>query len=133
MKLRVARTSLMTTPDQNTERWVTSIKSTGYRGDHMNKQQFLAYIDHFNNKRYDAVVGYCAYDVTVEYFTKLSAPQKFPKTLHGRQAFMDSYKSLHKHVREVLELGDFMADQDLVFAELYNEFHCFKDYPATAF
>lgn len=95
----------------------------------MNRDQYLEYIDHFNNKRYDAVTSYFAPDVTVEYFTNpgdLSTPAR---TLHGRQEFIDSYKALHEHVREALELGDFMVNDNLLFAELYTEFHCFKDFP----
>ena len=98
----------------------------------MNRDDYLTYIDHFNNKRYDSVVSYFAPDITVEYFTNFSNPQNPPKTLHGRQAFVDSYKNLHEHVREVLDLGDFIAEGDLIFAELYTEFHCFKDYPASS-
>ena len=43
---------------------------------------------------------------------------------------MESYKTLHEHVREVLELGFFIASEDLMAVELYTEFHCFKDNPA---
>jgi len=40
--------------------------------------------------------------------------------------------NLHEYVREVLELSDFMVRGNLLFAELYTEFHCFKDAPASA-
>jgi hypothetical protein len=94
----------------------------------MNREQFLEYIDHFNNKRYDAVTSYFAPDVTVEYFT-IPVDPTTARTLHGRQAFIDSYKTLHECVREALELGEFIATEDRLFVELYTEFHCFKDYP----
>lgn len=99
----------------------------------MNKEQYLEYIDHFNNKRYEAVTSYFAPDITVEYFTNWTNPKAPPRTLHGPQEFIASYKALHEHVREVLELRDFIVDGDLLFAELYTEFHCFKDYPTTSF
>jgi hypothetical protein len=94
----------------------------------MNREQYLEYIDHFNHKRYDAVTSYFAPDVSVEYFSTPgdSTPAR---TLHGRQGFIDSYKALHEYVREALELGDFMVSETRLFAELYTEFHCFKDYP----
>jgi hypothetical protein len=94
----------------------------------MNKKQYLEYINHFNHKRYDAVTGYFAPDVSVEYFTNPgdSTPAR---TLHGRQGFIDSYKALHEYVREALERGDFMVSEDRLLAELYTEFHCFRDYP----
>jgi hypothetical protein len=69
----------------------------------------------------------------VEYFTNLAKPQEPPRTLHGPEEFMASYKALHDHVREFLEIHDFMVDGNLLFAELYTEFHCFKDYSTTSF
>ena len=99
----------------------------------MNRGQYQEYVDHFNNKRYDAVTSYFTPDITVEYFTNWTNPKEPAKTLHGPQEFMASYKALHAHVREVLELRDFMVDRNLLFAELYTEFHCFKDYPTTSF
>ena len=92
----------------------------------MNREQFLEYVDHFNNKRYDAVTSYFTPDITVEYSSVWG-----DRTLHGPQEFIDSYKSLHEYVREVLELGDFMESGDLLFVELYTEFHCFKDSPES--
>ena len=97
----------------------------------MNRKQYLEYIDHFNNKRYDAVTSYFAPDVTVEYSSYWARPGTPAVTLHGRQEFIDWYRNLHEYVREVLELGDFMARRNLLFAELYTEFHCFKDTPAS--
>jgi len=99
----------------------------------MNREQYQVYVDHFNNKRYDAVTSYFTPDITVGDFTNLSKPSEPPRTLHGPKEFAASYMALHDHVREVLELGDFMAQGDLLFAELYTEFHCFKDYPTTSF
>jgi hypothetical protein len=61
----------------------------------MNREQFLEYVDHFNNKRYDAVTSYFTPDITVEYSSVWA-----DRTLHGPQEFIDSYKSLHETVRE---------------------------------
>ena len=93
----------------------------------MNREQYLEYIDHFNNKRYDAVTGYFAPDITVEYFDNAYGTPIPARTLRGPAEFAASYKALHAHTREVLELGDFMSQGNLVFAELYTEFHTFKD------
>jgi hypothetical protein len=92
----------------------------------MNREQFLEYVNHFNNKRYDAVTSYFTPDITVEYGSVWG-----DRTLHGPQEFIDSYRSLHETIREVLELGDFMECGDLMFVELYTEFHCFKDSPES--
>jgi hypothetical protein len=97
----------------------------------MNKKQYLEYIDHFNNKRYDAVTSYFAPDITVEYGDNGTYSDRPPQTLHGRGEFAKFYKNLHEYVREVLELDDFMVRGNLLFAELYTEFHCFKDAPAS--
>lgn len=93
----------------------------------MNREQFLEYVDHFNNKRYNAVTGYFAPDVTVEYSSVWG-----DRTLHGPEEFIEHYKFLHEHAREAMELGDFIASGDLLFVELYTEFHCIKDMPASA-
>ena len=98
----------------------------------MNREQYQEYIDHFNHKRYDALTGYFAEDVTVEYFDDAYAPYAPARTLHGKEGFTANYKALHEHTREILELGDFWSEGDLVFAELYTEFHTFKDPPAGA-
>ena len=55
--------------------------------------------------------------------------QQPSRTLHGPKEFEASYRALHEYVREVLELRDFMVEGNLLFAELYTEFHCFKDNP----
>jgi hypothetical protein len=96
----------------------------------MNKKQFLKYIDHFNNKKYDAVMGYYVQDVTFEFYDNATYSGPPARTLHGLQEFIDSYKSLHKYVREVLELRDFLSKGNMMAAELYTEFHCYKDAPA---
>lgn len=97
----------------------------------MNKKQYLEYVDHFNNRRYDAVTGYFAPDITVEYFDNAYGPQFPARTLHGPEEFAASYKSLHEHTREVLELSDFIMAGNLLLAELYTEFHTFKDAPVS--
>ena len=52
-------------------------------------------------------------------------------TLKGRQGFIDAYRELHQHVREVLELGIFLTNGNEMFADLYVEFHCFKEHPSV--
>ena len=95
----------------------------------MNKKQYLEYIYNFNKKRYDAVTAYFAPDITVQFYDNVMDPEIPPLTLYGRQEFIDFYLSLHEYAREVIELGDFMVSGNLLFAELYAEFHCIKDPP----
>lgn len=98
----------------------------------MNREQFLEYIDHFNNKRYDKVTSYFAPDITVEYFDDGFSMQFPARTLHGSDEFEMNYKSLHAHTREILELGDFISQGEMIFAELYTEFHTFRDAPESS-
>lgn len=98
----------------------------------MNREEFEVYVDHFNNRRYDAVTSYFAPDITVEYFTNFADPLSPPRTLRGRTQFIDSYMDLHSYAREAMELRAFLAEDDLMFVELYTEFHWFKDHPSSA-
>jgi hypothetical protein len=93
----------------------------------MNKQEYLKYVDHFNHKRYDDLVSYFAEDISVEYYDNSTYAGPPPRTLHGRKEFVANYKTLHEHTKEVLEVGDFLVQEDLMFVELYTEFHTFKD------
>ena len=95
----------------------------------MNKKQYLEYIDHFNNKRYDAVTDYFAPDIAAEFYNNVMNPEKPALKLYGRREFIDFYMNLHEYAREVIELGDFMVSENLLFAELYAEFHCIKNPP----
>jgi hypothetical protein len=102
-----------------------------FGGSVMNKEQYLEYIDHFNNKRYDALASYFSPDLTVEFFSDWGLPGTPAATMQGRQGFIDAYRELHQHVREVLELGVFLTKGNEMFADLYVEFHCFKDHPSV--
>jgi hypothetical protein len=95
----------------------------------LNRQQYQQYVDHFNHRRYDSVVSYFTPDITVEYYDNGVFTGTPAKTLFGREGFVASYKTLHAHTREVLELGDFLAQGELLFVELYTEFHTFQDSP----
>jgi hypothetical protein len=95
----------------------------------MDKQRFLNYIDHFNHKRYDEVMEYYDPEVVIEYPTMLANPKAPPVTRKGRDGFLQQYVALHQHCREALEVGDFLLDGNLMAAEMYSEFHFFKDYP----
>ncbi len=88
-------------------------------------------MDHFNNKRYDAVTSYFTPDVSVEYRDSWTDPTIPARTLHGPKEFIDAYRQLHSYAREALELGDFMECGDMLFVELYTEFHYFKDFAGS--
>lgn len=95
----------------------------------MDKQKFLQYIDHFNHKRYEDVMAFYHPDVVIEYPTMLANPKAPPVTRKGRAGFLQQYVVLHQHCREALEVGEFLIAGDMMAAEMYTEFHFFKDYP----
>ena len=97
----------------------------------MTREQFLEYIEYFNKKDFEAVAGYFAPDITVEYYDNATGPKVPARTLRGPKEFIENYKALTSAVKEVLELGDFLSTEDRVFAELYTEFHPFRDTPES--
>ncbi|MEM0488614.1 MAG: nuclear transport factor 2 family protein [Candidatus Bathyarchaeia archaeon] len=95
----------------------------------MQKEDYLVYVDHFNNKRYDKLMAYLCPDVIIEYSSAFVPVGEKPRTLKGRDEFVNFYRTLHTFVDEYLELMDFLSNEKLVFAELYTEFYCFKEPP----
>ena len=93
----------------------------------MNREQFLEYMDHFNNHRWDKVTSYFGTDFTLEYPDSFSAPGAPAKTLHSPQEFIANYQAIAANVREVLNLGAFMAHGNQFFVEFITEFHVFRD------
>ena len=82
----------------------------------MNRKQFLEYVDHFNNKRFDKVVSYFTPDVTVEYPDNFLGPQipgATGNTVHGPKEFIEKYEALTSNVREVLNVGTFFPGADI--------------------
>jgi hypothetical protein len=94
----------------------------------MTKEQLLQYIDHFNRKRYEEVMSFYQPDVVIEYPTMLADPQAPPVTRRGRSGFLEQYVALHQHCREALEVQTVIQEGDMIAAEMYTEFHFFKDY-----
>jgi hypothetical protein len=95
----------------------------------MNRKQYLEYVDHFNNKRFDKVAGYFTPDITVEYFDSAYGPYAPAQTLHGPKEFIANYQGITENTKEVLEVGAFLSEGSQVFVELYTEFITFKDSP----
>ena len=96
----------------------------------MNRQQFLEYANHFNNKRWDKVVSYFCPDVTLEYPDNFTGPQIPGRTLHGPQEFIANYEALTANVREVLNIGAFISRGRQFCVELITEFYVIKTPPA---
>jgi hypothetical protein len=63
----------------------------------MNRKQFLEYVNHFNNHRFDKVVSYFCPDVTLAYpdnFMGSQIPGLTGNTLHGPKEFIANYEAL---------------------------------------
>jgi hypothetical protein len=95
----------------------------------MNRKQFLEYIDHFNNRRWDKVTSYFCPDVTLEYPDNFMGPRTPGRTLHGPQEFIANYQAITANVREVLNLGAFISRGRQFCVELITEFHVFRSPP----
>jgi hypothetical protein len=93
----------------------------------MNREQFLEYMDHFNNHRWDKVTSYFGTDFTLEYPDSFGSPGSPAKTLHSPQEFIANYQAIAANVREVLNLGVFQDWGTGFFVEFVTEFHVEKD------
>jgi hypothetical protein len=98
----------------------------------MNREQFLKYMDHFNNHRWDKVTSYFCPDVTLEYPDSFGNPGSPGRTLRGPREFIENYQAIAANVREVLNLGAFMSYGSQFFVEFITEFHVFNDAPEGA-
>jgi hypothetical protein len=79
----------------------------------MNREQFLEYAEHFNNRRFDKVASYFCPDATLRYpdnFMGAQPPGFAGKTLVGPMEFIANYEALTSNIREVLNVGAFFSD-----------------------
>jgi len=97
----------------------------------MTRNDILVYLDHFNNKRFDAVVGYFADDVTVAYFLDWTTEPQVQQVLRGRDEFFANYSRLNENFNELLRLGVFIPREDALFVELYTSFTARHDTDET--
>ena len=88
----------------------------------MTREEMEVYLDHFNKKRYDAVVDYFADDVTVQYPNAFELGAAPGKLLRGRDQFIENYKALHEKVDELLDLEEYIEDGKYIFIILHTEF-----------
>lgn len=49
-------------------------------------------------------------------------------TIQGRQGILDFYRDVKTHIRESLQLTDFISDANGIAAEVPTEFVCFNDW-----
>ena len=50
-------------------------------------------------------------------------------TIRGRQGILDFYTNVKRHIRESLQLTDYIADANGIAAEVPTEFVCYNDWP----
>jgi hypothetical protein len=93
----------------------------------MTREEFLEYMDHFNNHRWDKVTSYFGEDFTLEYPDSFGTPGTPAKTLHSPKEFIANYKAIAANVREVLNLGVFQDWVTGFMVEFVTEFHVEKD------
>jgi len=83
----------------------------------MTANEFLAYIDYFHSKQYDA---YYTDDIVFHLPTKL---------LVGKQAVKDWYNHLNQFVEEILYVKKVLSEGDVLMAHIGTDFRCIKDWP----
>ena len=93
----------------------------------MTRDEFLVYMNHFNNKEYDQLTKYFSDDIVVEYYDNSSLEKQTRKVLRGKDAFVANYMNLHSTIREFLDLGFCVFDGEFLIVELYTEFHALVD------
>ena len=85
----------------------------------MNREQFLEYMDHFNNHRWDKVTSYFCPDVTLEYPDSFGNPGSPDRTLYGPQEMVKLVKAVtgwNVSIDEMLEVGE----RRLVMMRMFN-------------
>ena len=95
----------------------------------MTREQFLEYIDYFNQKDFESVASYFSPDVTLEYPDNFMGPQTqgaTGRTLHGPEEFIKNYQALTENIREVINVGVFLSEGSHFCVELVTEFHALK-------
>jgi hypothetical protein len=95
----------------------------------MTREEFLEYMDHFNNHRWDKVTSYFGKDFTLEYPDAFGTPGSRSNTLHSPQEFIKNYQGIAANIKEILNLGAFMSFGNQFFVEFVTEFHVEKDAP----
>jgi hypothetical protein len=93
----------------------------------MTREEFLEYMDHFNNHRWDKVTSYFCPDFTLEYPDAFGTPGSPSRTIHSVKDFIANYQDIAANTREVLNLGAFMSRGSQFFVEFVTEFHVEKD------
>ena len=93
----------------------------------MTREEFQAYLNHFNTQDFDGVLSYFSDENVLMYMTDWKqAPHEYAE-LHGKQAFLDNYLALSGNFEERLRMGVYMSTEDTIFVELYTSFTAKKD------
>lgn len=98
----------------------------------MTREQFLEYIDYFNQKDFESVASYFSPDVTLEYPDNFTGSPIAGRTLHGPEEFIKNYQALTENIREVINVGLFLSEGSHFCVELVTEFHPLKTPAAGA-
>ena len=81
----------------------------------MTINDYLAYVDYFNSRRYD---DYYTEDVIVE----------LPSSrLQGKQAVREFYQDMNDYVHETIRVKKVLMDADTLIANIWSDFYCHRD------
>ena len=82
----------------------------------MTVNDYLAYVDYFNSRRYD---DYYTDDVVVE------LPSR---RLQGKQAVREFYDNMNNYVHETIRVKKVLMDEDTLVANIWSDFYCHRDW-----
>jgi len=82
----------------------------------MTVNDYLAYVDYFNSRRYD---DYYTDDVVVE------LPSR---RLEGKQAVREFYENMNHYVHETIRVKKVLIDEDTLIANIWSDFYCLRDW-----
>ena len=85
----------------------------------MTREQFEEYIGLFNQNA-PGFIRFYHDDVVLELGDAV---------IRTPQGIADFYNNVKRHIRESLQIGQFIADADGIAVELPSEFGCFRDWP----
>jgi hypothetical protein len=81
------------------------------------REDVLTYLDHFNNRRYEAFAAYYHPEVEVDYsYTRVRGPQ----------GIIDFYRDFHQDFSEHLDVGVLLVDDKHVCGEYITTFTCLR-------
>ena len=93
----------------------------------MTRDEFMVYLTAKNNMEYDKMQPFVTDDIVLEFSDDGTKSGKPPRIVRGREDYFAHFKKNHTSIREYMDLGFFLSDEENVLTEQYTEFHALED------